>query len=247
MIRAARGGGEFRVRASHAARHRQTLDPEPRCNLRTRHMWRRTWIFDLDNTLHDAAPHILPHINRSMTEYLSGTSAWKPARRGAAAALLAALRRHAARPDAPPRQRPAQFHVAYPPVPRAASHAGARAALRPRCAACPAGSWCFPTRRSTTCARCCAPRYRRSSTGSSPSRARASGPSPTARLPAAVRSNNLQAQPLYHGRGHAGEPAHGRAARHVDGLGQRRAACAGVTSTSNRAPHGVAAMLRAAR
>jgi len=31
---------------------------------------RRTWIFDLDNTLHDAAPHILPHINRSMTEYL---------------------------------------------------------------------------------------------------------------------------------------------------------------------------------
>jgi putative hydrolase of the HAD superfamily len=30
----------------------------------------RTWIFDLDNTLHDAAPHIFPHINRAMTEYL---------------------------------------------------------------------------------------------------------------------------------------------------------------------------------
>ena len=28
------------------------------------------WIFDLDNTLHNAAPHIFPHINRSMTEYL---------------------------------------------------------------------------------------------------------------------------------------------------------------------------------
>lgn len=28
------------------------------------------WIFDLDNTLHDARPHIFPHINRSMTEYL---------------------------------------------------------------------------------------------------------------------------------------------------------------------------------
>jgi len=28
------------------------------------------WIFDLDNTLHDAAPHIFPHINRSMTAYL---------------------------------------------------------------------------------------------------------------------------------------------------------------------------------
>ncbi|MFA6972133.1 MAG: pyrimidine 5'-nucleotidase [Gallionella sp.] len=28
------------------------------------------WIFDLDNTLHDASPHIFPHINRSMTAYL---------------------------------------------------------------------------------------------------------------------------------------------------------------------------------
>ena len=31
---------------------------------------RPTWIFDLDNTLHDARPHIMPHINRSMTEYV---------------------------------------------------------------------------------------------------------------------------------------------------------------------------------
>jgi len=29
-----------------------------------------TWVFDLDNTLHDATPHIFPHINRSMTAYL---------------------------------------------------------------------------------------------------------------------------------------------------------------------------------
>ena len=28
------------------------------------------WIFDLDNTLHDAMPHIFPHINHSMTAYL---------------------------------------------------------------------------------------------------------------------------------------------------------------------------------
>ena len=28
------------------------------------------WIFDLDNTLHDATPHIFPHINKSMTAYL---------------------------------------------------------------------------------------------------------------------------------------------------------------------------------
>jgi putative hydrolase of the HAD superfamily len=29
------------------------------------------WVFDLDNTLHDARPHIFPHINRSMTEYVA--------------------------------------------------------------------------------------------------------------------------------------------------------------------------------
>lgn len=30
----------------------------------------RTWIFDLDNTLHDASPYVFPHLNRSMTDYL---------------------------------------------------------------------------------------------------------------------------------------------------------------------------------
>ncbi|THF62352.1 pyrimidine 5'-nucleotidase [Pseudothauera nasutitermitis] len=29
------------------------------------------WLFDLDNTLHNASPHIFPHINRSMTDYLA--------------------------------------------------------------------------------------------------------------------------------------------------------------------------------
>ena len=28
------------------------------------------WVFDLDNTLHDANPHIFPHLNQSMTAYL---------------------------------------------------------------------------------------------------------------------------------------------------------------------------------
>ncbi len=28
------------------------------------------WLFDLDNTLHDARPHIFPHINRAMVEYI---------------------------------------------------------------------------------------------------------------------------------------------------------------------------------
>ncbi|MDQ5917079.1 MAG: putative hydrolase of the superfamily [Pseudomonadota bacterium] len=30
----------------------------------------RTWLFDLDNTLHNASPHIFPHINRSMRDYI---------------------------------------------------------------------------------------------------------------------------------------------------------------------------------
>ena len=30
----------------------------------------QAWIFDLDNTLHDARPWVFPHINRGMTEYI---------------------------------------------------------------------------------------------------------------------------------------------------------------------------------
>lgn len=30
----------------------------------------RVWLFDLDNTLHNANSHIFPHINRAMTDYL---------------------------------------------------------------------------------------------------------------------------------------------------------------------------------
>lgn len=30
----------------------------------------RVWIFDLDNTLHDAQPRVFPHISRAMTAYL---------------------------------------------------------------------------------------------------------------------------------------------------------------------------------
>ena len=32
---------------------------------------RRVWLFDLDNTLHDADTHIFPHINRAMTAYVA--------------------------------------------------------------------------------------------------------------------------------------------------------------------------------
>lgn len=31
---------------------------------------RKTWVFDLDNTLHNAGVHIFPHMNRAMTDYL---------------------------------------------------------------------------------------------------------------------------------------------------------------------------------
>lgn len=47
----------------------------------------RVWIFDLDNTLHNARPHIFPHINRAMTEYLQ-------AHLGLEEAAAAELRRH---------------------------------------------------------------------------------------------------------------------------------------------------------
>ena len=33
-------------------------------------MTKPLWIFDLDDTLHNATPHIFPHINRSMTAYV---------------------------------------------------------------------------------------------------------------------------------------------------------------------------------
>lgn len=35
-----------------------------------RQNWSRVWLFDLDNTLHNATPYIFPHINRAMTDYI---------------------------------------------------------------------------------------------------------------------------------------------------------------------------------
>ena len=42
----------------------------------------RVWLFDLDNTLHDARPHIFPHINRSMTDYLATVLGLMPEQAG---------------------------------------------------------------------------------------------------------------------------------------------------------------------
>ena len=36
------------------------------------------WLFDLDNTLHNASPHIFPHIHRSMGSYLEKHLALSP-------------------------------------------------------------------------------------------------------------------------------------------------------------------------
>jgi putative hydrolase of the HAD superfamily len=48
-----------------AARRAKRAQPQ----LRFRR-WSRAWIFDLDNTLHNASPHIFPHINEAMTRYV---------------------------------------------------------------------------------------------------------------------------------------------------------------------------------
>jgi len=67
----------------------------------------RAWIFDLDNTLHNAMPHIFPHINRSMTAYIQehlgiDETAAGELRRGYwkryGATLLGLIRHHATDP-----------------------------------------------------------------------------------------------------------------------------------------------------
>ena len=67
----------------------------------------QTWIFDLDNTLHDARAHIFPHLNRSMTAYLQGALALEEQAAGAlrqhywrryGATLLGLMRHHGTDP-----------------------------------------------------------------------------------------------------------------------------------------------------
>ena len=65
------------------------------------------WLFDLDNTLHDASPHIFPHINRSMTQYVMAQLGLKEAEASAlredywhryGATLLGLMRHHGTDP-----------------------------------------------------------------------------------------------------------------------------------------------------
>jgi putative hydrolase of the HAD superfamily len=67
----------------------------------------QTWIFDLDNTLHDARAHIFPHLNRSMTAYLQAALALEEQAAGAlrqdywrryGATLLGLMRHHGTDP-----------------------------------------------------------------------------------------------------------------------------------------------------
>ena len=69
---------------------------------------RVTWVFDLDNTLHNASPHIFPHINRSMTAYLQRHLQLGEEEAGAlrahywrryGATLLGLMRHHGTDPD----------------------------------------------------------------------------------------------------------------------------------------------------
>jgi len=69
---------------------------------------RPTWVFDLDNTLHYASPHIFPHMNRSMTEYVMRHLGLDEADAGAlrrrywlqyGATLLGLMKHHRTDPD----------------------------------------------------------------------------------------------------------------------------------------------------
>ncbi len=52
----------------HHAKELSSL-PDPRFPQKARYA-QRTWLFDLDNTLHNASAHIFPHISRSMRDYI---------------------------------------------------------------------------------------------------------------------------------------------------------------------------------
>ena len=68
----------------------------------------RVWVFDLDNTLHNASPHIFPHINSAMNKYLQTHLGLDEAAAGAlrrqywlryGATLIGLMRHHATDPQ----------------------------------------------------------------------------------------------------------------------------------------------------
>lgn len=88
---------------------------------------RRVWLFDLDNTLHDANPHIFPAISRAMGEYVAqkvgvGETAAKELRdhywRRYGATLTGLVRHH----GVDPHHFLAQTHDFLPELPRMLVH-----------------------------------------------------------------------------------------------------------------------------
>ena len=186
-------------------------------------MWSARLDLRLDNTLHNARPHIFPHINRSMTAYLQAHLGLDEAAAGElrrhywkryGATLLGLMRHHATDP------RHFLWHThQFPELER---HAGARAAAARDAAA--------PARPEVRVLQCAGALRARGAEGARDRRsvrrrvldraARAYRPKPDSygflRL---CRANHLQAATLYHGGGHSRQPAHRRPARHEDGVG----------------------------
>ena len=195
---------------------------------------RRVWIFDLDNTLHDARAHIFPSMHEQMNAYLQRRFGLDE--EGANGMRRVFWQRYGTTlrgPDAPPRRRSEAIPRRDAPVSRARRHGGGRERARARAArASAASASCSPTRRATTWRRCCArSASRATSTRSTPSRAPATAASRRLGLsPPAARAQPRPA-PLRADRRHAREPARREAPGHVDGLGERRRAGACLSST----------------
>ena len=115
-----------------------------------------TWVFDLDNTLHNASPHIFPHINRSMTAYLQRhlqlteedagklrAHYW----RSYGATLLGMMRHHGTDPE--------HFLRETHAFPDLSTWWCTSADSQPCCAGCQDANWCCPTHRASTPAPYC--------------------------------------------------------------------------------------------
>ena len=184
----------------------------------------RVWVFDLDNTLHNASPHIFPHINRAMTAYvqthlgLDETAAGELRRhywQRYGATLIGLMRHHATDPQ--------HFLRATHQFPDLRRMLVREPALRATLSRLPGRKIVFSNapvhyaaararRRSAspTCLTMCL----RSSTP-------ATGRSPTVTdFCACSARHRVRARPLRHGRRQSGEPADRQAAGHEDGVGR---------------------------
>ena len=178
-------------------------------------------------------------------DYLQRTSAWTRRAPTDAAALLAALRRHAARPGAPPRHRPGHFLRETHVFPELADMVVRENALQARAAAARRhAGWCSPTRRATTSRRCCAPSASRAtSTPCTPSRTPATAASRALHgFHRLLRKHNLDPHRCALVDDMPGEPARRASPRHVDGLGEPGRPARAVRRSARLLGHGTAAL-----